>query len=106
MPQVFEQSLFLFAYTIGDFLSPSQIPGGRMAELFGGKWVFFAAVLMNIVPTLLSPAAAKLHWGALVLMRVVEGFGGGFTFPAMNVLISKWAPKEERSMISSLCYGG
>ena len=83
-----------------------QVPGGRAAELWGGKWVFFVAVLMNIVPTLLSPAAAYLHWGVLVFLRVIEGLGGGFTFPAMNVLISKWAPKEERSMIASLCYGG
>ena len=31
----------------------------------------------------------------------------GSTFqPAMNVLISKWAPKEERSTISSIAFGG
>ena len=35
-----------------------------------------------------------------------SGFGGGFTFPAMNVMIAAWAPPNERSTISSMCYGG
>ena len=34
------------------------------------------------------------------------GLGAGVTFPAMNVLIAKWAPEEERSTISSIIYGG
>ncbi len=77
-----------------------------MAELFGGKWVFFVAVLMNIVPTLLSPVCSYAGFQYLIVMRIIEGLGGGLTFPAMNVLISKWAPKEERSTISAICYGG
>ena len=39
-------------------------------------------------------------------MRILEGFGGGVTFPAMNVIIAAWAPDSERSTISSLIYGG
>lgn len=84
----------------------TQIPGGRVAELFGGKWVFFGAVLVNMVATLLSPVCSYAGYQYLILMRILEGLGGGVTFPAMNVLISKWAPKEERSAISSICYGG
>ena len=42
----------------------------------------------------------------LIIMRVLMGLGAGVTFPAMNVLISKWAPEEERSTISSIIYGG
>lgn len=34
------------------------------------------------------------------------GLGGGLTFPAMNVLIAEWAPRQERSTMSSLVYGG
>ena len=39
-------------------------------------------------------------------MRIVMGLGAGVTFPAMNVLIAKWSPKDERSTISSVVYGG
>ena len=99
-----EQGLVLGSYFWGYLIT--QIPGGRCAELFGGKWVFFIAVIMNIVATLLSPICAYFDYRMLILMRIIEGLGGGFTFPAMNVLISKWAPKEERSTISSIAYGG
>eukprot|EP00096_Caligus_rogercresseyi_P014051 TRINITY_DN6595_c0_g1_i1.p1 TRINITY_DN6595_c0_g1~~TRINITY_DN6595_c0_g1_i1.p1 ORF type:complete len:487 (+),score=84.91 TRINITY_DN6595_c0_g1_i1:152-1612(+) len=85
----------------------TQIPGGRIAELFSGKWVFLAAVLMSSIPTLLTPPAAYLGGFQLVIvLRIIEGFGGGFTFPAMNVLISKWAPTAEKSTLASIIYGG
>lgn len=77
-----------------------------MAELFGGKWVFFVAVVMNMVATLLSPVCSYAGFQYLIVMRIIEGLGGGFTFPAMNVLIAHWSPKEERSGISAIAYGG
>lgn len=99
-----QQGFVLGAYFIGYFIT--QIPGGRMAEIFGGKWVFFVAVIMNMVGTLLSPVCSKAGYQYLIIMRIIEGLGGGVTFPAMNVLISKWAPASERSTISSIVYGG
>lgn len=30
----------------------------------------------------------------------------GFSFPALHVMISRWAPVEERSLISSIIYAG
>lgn len=32
--------------------------------------------------------------------------GQGVTFPAMHVLLSKWAPPAERSVLSTLVYAG
>ena len=96
--------MVLGAYFIGYFVT--QIPGGRIAELFGGKWVFLVAVLLNILGSLLSPVCSYAGYQYLVAMRIIEGLGGGVTFPAMNVLISKWAPSSERSTISSIVYGG
>ena len=77
-----------------------------MAELFSGKYVFLVAVLMNTVGTLLSPVLAFLDYRALMAIRVFEGFGGGFTFPAMTVLIAAWSPPEERSTIASIVFSG
>ena len=42
----------------------------------------------------------------LIFMRFLEGLGGGVTFPAMNVLISKWAPNVERSLFAAIIFGG
>ena len=77
-----------------------------MAELYSGKYVFLLAVLMNTVGTLLSPVLAALDYRALMAIRVFEGFGGGFTFPAMNVMIAAWSPPEERSTIASIAFSG
>ncbi len=74
--------------------------------MFSGKWVFFIATMISIVGTVLSPLAAKEHWSILVVLRVIEGFGGGASMPAVNVIISKWAPKDERSTMTSICMGG
>jgi len=77
-----------------------------MAELFSGKWVFLAAVLMNIIGTILSPPLSYASLWALVVARVFEGLGGGFTFPAMNVVIAAWSPPQERSTMSSIAFSG
>lgn len=49
---------------------------------------------------------AKLHFGALIAMRIGEGIGGGVTFPATHVLLAHWAPPTERSTLSSISYAG
>jgi ACS family sodium-dependent inorganic phosphate cotransporter len=54
----------------------SQVPGGRVAEVFSAKWILFASVALNIVATILTPLAAKLHWSVLILLRIIEGVGG------------------------------
>lgn len=64
------------------------------------------AVFINVVCTLLTPPAAYLGVWAVVIMRVLEGIGGGVTFPAEHTLIASWAPPSERSTISSIIYAG
>lgn len=66
----------------------------------------FGAVSINIVCTLLTPAAAYVSVWAVVVLRVLEGLGAGVTFPAEHTMISNWAPPTERSTISSIIYAG
>ena len=84
----------------------TQVPGGRISELYGGKWVFWIAVFLNVFAMLLSPICAYGGYHYLIIMRIIKGLGAGVTFPAMNVLISKWAPQDERSTITAMVYGG
>ncbi|GBP29492.1 hypothetical protein EVAR_93289_1 [Eumeta japonica] len=79
---------------------------GRIAELLSAKWVMFFSVAINVLCTLLTPVMAELHFAAMVLMRIGEGIGGGVTFPAMHVLLSKWAPPAERGVLAALVYAG
>lgn len=63
-------------YILGSFFYGyivTQIPGGRLAEIFGGKWIFGIGVLITSVFTLLTPLAAKLSVYALIAVRVIEG---------------------------------
>jgi ACS family sodium-dependent inorganic phosphate cotransporter len=84
----------------------SQIPGAKIAAKFSAKWVMWFAVFINVVCTLLTPYAAYTGVWAVVIMRVLEGIGGGVTFPAEHTLIASWAPPSERSTISSIIYAG
>ena len=63
-------------------------------------------MVLNVLGTILSPVSAIFGSKYLMVMRILEGLGGGVTFPAMNVLIAAWAPLNERSVITSIIYGG
>ncbi|XP_069700128.1 sialin [Periplaneta americana] len=97
------QGLILSSYYWGYLIS--QLPAARISEKFSAKWVLFTAVVLNIISTLLTPVAAESEH-ALMFLRCVEGIGGGFSFPAMHVMLSKWAPVEERTVLSSIAYAG
>ena len=58
---------FFYGYVV------TQIPGGRMAEVFGGKWIFGIGILITSVFTLLTPLAANYSFIALIVVRVIEG---------------------------------
>ncbi|KAH8297988.1 hypothetical protein KR018_003955, partial [Drosophila ironensis] len=84
----------------------SQIPLAHVAEHFSAKWVMLFSVAINVLCTLLTPVFTKLHFGGLILMRVLEGVGGGASFPAMHVMIAAWAPPAERMVMSTIIYVG
>lgn len=83
-----------------------QIPGGRIAEKFGGKWVFSIGILGTSVLTILSPFAAKLDYSLFMIVRILEGVFEGVTFPSMHAMLSKWATPTERSRMVAYIYAG
>ncbi|KAK7872936.1 hypothetical protein R5R35_004255 [Gryllus longicercus] len=92
------------AYYYGYLLA--QLPGALLAERRGAKWVLWGANALNVAGLLLTPLAARAGYGVFVLLRVVMGVGGAVTFPAMHVMISNWAPPEERGVIGGIVYAG
>ncbi|XP_054720122.1 putative inorganic phosphate cotransporter [Uloborus diversus] len=94
------QGLILGSFFYGNIIT--QIPGGMAAEKWGAKWLFGIGVLVTAIFTLLTPLAARWNVYALIAARIMEGLGEGVTYPAMNAFLGRWAPKYERSLLSSL----
>lgn len=114
-------SSFFWGYVI------THIPGGMLAEKFGGKYVLSLGILSTAIFTLLTPLA--IDWGefeileklsffpilsiyflggapVLIALRTLEGFGEGTTYPALTALLAMWTPLSERSKLGSLVFGG
>lgn len=105
------KSLILGCFFYGYVLT--QIPGGRAAEKFGGKWIFGCGILLTSVFTILMPFAARFDASQgyqypyfLVATRVIEGLGEGVTFPVMHAMLAQWSPPLERSKLSTFIYAG
>lgn len=68
----------------------TQIPGGRMAEMFSAKWVVWASVFVNVLFTLVTPVAANISYIAVLVVRFIEGLG------AVRSLFQFLFPREIR----------
>jgi MFS family permease len=89
------QGLVLSSFFAGYMLL--QIAGGRLADRYGGKVVLGTGVLLWSLFTVLTPPAAFLGIGVLILARIAMGMGEAVTFPSIYTLYSRWLPHNERS---------
>ncbi len=89
------QGTVLSAFFVG-YLA-TQVLGGRLSDRFGGKVVLGAGVLFWSAFTMITPPAAFLGFGALLLARVGMGLGEGITFPSIYSLFGRWLPGGESS---------
>lgn len=100
-----KQGVILAAFFYGYIIT--QIPGGMLAQRFGGKFLLLFGVFWTSVLTLLTPVFTYVgDFAAIVTTRILEGIGEGVTYPAMHVMISKWSPPLERSKMVTFVYAG
>ena len=83
-----------------------QVPGGWLADRFGGKWLFGGCVLLSSVTSLLTPAAARIHIVLFVILRVLSGLGEGVMLPAINAMIVRWSAPKYRSLVVNVLIVG
>ncbi|XP_017068030.2 sialin [Drosophila eugracilis] len=100
-----KQGLILASFYIGYIVT--HLPGGLLADKFGGKWILVIGIFLTAIFTLVTPVSI-VYGGAdaLIVLRVLMGLGEGTTFPALSVLLAGWAPASERGMLGSLVLGG
>ncbi len=91
-------SSFFFGYTL------LQIPGGWLADRYGGKKVLTFGVLWWSVFTMITPLARSITGMAFV--RTLMGVGEGVNFPSIQSITTKWIPVAERSRVMGFTLSG
>ncbi|WP_373491351.1 ACS family MFS transporter [Parasphingorhabdus sp.] len=98
------QGLVLSSFFIGYLLT--QVIGGKLADLYGGKVVLGFGVLIWSLFTLVAPPAAALGIAVLIVARILMGMGEAVTFPAIYALYARWIPVRERSRSAGFSNSG
>lgn len=83
-----EQGIIMGSFYIGYLLT--HIPGGILAEIFGGKQVLGLGILFTALTTLIHPLVIQNSNGQywpLVILRIIVGLGEGTTYPALTSLL-------------------
>lgn len=97
------QGLLLGAFAIGT--APLQVLGGRLAEIYGAKWVLFAGLIGTALTNLTIPYLAHFSFILLVINRVVMGIAQAGLEPGLMCLLAEWlTPSEVGLFISMLLF--
>lgn len=98
--QGFALGAFFYGYIF------TQVPGGLLAQKFGGKRVLGSCLFMASIATLLCAVAARVSPYLLIFFRVIIGLCQGVVFVSMHDLWSRWAPPLERSKLIAFTQAG
>lgn len=93
------QGLILGALNIGIVLT--QIPAGRLAERYGGKWLCFTGILVSGLVNVLTPISAQFL-GLMVLTRIILGMAQGLIFPSCVDIIFTWLGRSNSAVMLGL----
>lgn len=98
------QGIILAAFYWGYIIT--HIPGGILAQKFGGKHTLGIGIFSTALFTIATPYVAHKGVIPLIILRFFMGFGEGTTFPALSTLLAQWAPPFERSKMAALVFAG
>lgn len=90
-----QRGLVISAFAYGYILT--QLPSGALAARFTPLRVLFVAVLGWSLATALTPLAAHMGFGVLLIARVVMGTMEGFCLPAVFQLLCARIPAAQRA---------
>lgn len=92
---------FFYGYLV------TQVPGGMLAQRYGGKWPLLIGIGMTAILTLLTPVLSIYgDYPVLIGVRVLEGIFEAVAYPSMHSMLSRWAPPMERSKMATTVYAG
>ncbi|KAK7118824.1 hypothetical protein R3I94_022356 [Phoxinus phoxinus] len=84
----------------------TQIPGGFICQKFAANRVFGFAVVSTSILNMMIPSAARVHFGCVICVRILQGLVEGVSYPACHGIWAKWAPPLERSRLATTAFCG
>ncbi|XP_056119665.1 vesicular glutamate transporter 1 isoform X1 [Rhinichthys klamathensis goyatoka] len=84
----------------------TQIPGGFICQKFAANRVFGFAVVSTSILNMMIPSAARMHFGCVIFVRILQGLVEGVSYPACHGIWAKWAPPLERSRLATTAFCG
>jgi ACS family sodium-dependent inorganic phosphate cotransporter len=93
-------SAFFFGYAC------TQVYGGHLATVHGGKPVLAVAVVSWSIMTIITPPAARTGLGVLCFVRFLMGLGEGMSLPCIHQLSAVWAPPNYKSRFITFVSSG
>jgi len=99
------KSAFFIGYVI------MQVPGGRLAEVFGTKRVFgFCTILCGLLAALTPFVGQSLHpslsFPTMCALRFLQGLLQSPCFPSLNPLTNRWVPESEKGKFVTFAFNG
>ncbi|CAM4940543.1 unnamed protein product [Rotaria socialis] len=98
------QGLVLGGYFWGYLIT--EVPGGYLAGVYGARLIFGGAMIIAGAFSILIPLGARLHWGVVWFLRLIVGLAHGVIWPCMTVIMSHWAPPDERGKLLGFMNAG
>lgn len=93
----FKQGLLKAAYAIGH--APFQIPGSRLAEIYGARRIIGSGTFTIAICCMLAPYLAAINFYFLFVDLILLGILGSFMTPALITLFSNWLTPSEKSLM-------
>lgn len=93
--QLGEDPLYMHSVVVSYVLAVAiALPiSGWMADQFGGRNIFFSAIILFSLGSLLCATSDTLN--ELILARVVQGFGGAMMVPVGRLVVMKLVPRDQ-----------
>ncbi|XP_055942474.1 putative inorganic phosphate cotransporter isoform X1 [Argiope bruennichi] len=99
-----EQGWILGAGYLGYLIT--QIPGGILGEMYGGKIVVMMGLLLSTLCHIISPFAARAGTYTMIAVQLARGLGQGLIPAAHCVIAANWFPSTERGVLNPISMAG
>lgn len=95
-----EQNLLIGSFYLG--FAPSMLVAGRLADLYGSKWLLFVCLFGSALVNLLTPHVAQVSFNWLVVLRVALGVFQATEMPSAYHAFNRWLSEGELSIFTAL----